>query len=572
MSSKAARENKYFESFRARVLGRYGKAYTSKTPAEWIAANTMLRGRPFSFKDHEYQIRPLNDLCKRVASHKPAQVGWTEIFIRWMLYYCVNYQGFTVIFTQPTKPMVEDFSKGRVKDAILQCEQAQKLVVSGDLDSASVKRIGLSYMYFKGTIGKSSAISVPADALIHDETNFSAPNTMDKFKSRIQHSSWGFIRNISTPTIPSFGVSAMFEDSDKKHILWKCTHCNEWFKLTWPKSIWFNFNGVWYPGDETVIGHNSQAVDYAKELRKAGVDVEAAYRCPKCECELEKGDNWEWVAERPGHDQLIGGVSGYSMSQMDVRWVQPWDIVCASDPELKGYKSLSDFYNFVLGEPHLDAKDGVLPSDFDELHVSNEPILHGVGAFIGIDMGKTCHCTVILPSISAVEADTIAHCFSFDADDLDSTVDRLVENYKPLSIVLDSMPYELSVNKVIKRYPEICHKARYKGDKPRYDQDVNEIRTPRTPAIDLVVSKIRGRQYSYFGPIAEVKNHFNNIARVQDEDEYGNISFSWINLGADHYVHSHVYAELAREVYEMKTRESDSHVVMPSITGMRVAL
>lgn len=567
------RENKAFDTLRARILGRYGKARSTATTAEWIAANTLLKNRPWSFEGHEYQIMPLNDLHKRVASHKPAQVGWTEMFIRWILRYSVEYQGFTTILTQPKKLDAEDFSKGRARDAIMQCDIAQSMLRAGDLDSATVKRIGLSYIYFKGTVGKSAAISVPADALVHDETNFSAPNTMDKFKSRIQHSLWGFIRNISTPTIPKFGVSAMYDDSDKKRILWRCKSCREWQRLKWPNSIYVKLDGEWSSiGEAKNEAEDFTILERAKDLRRRGNPCSATYRCYKCGKEIQKEDNWEWVAEYPGVADYAGGVSGYAMSQMDVGWIAPWDIICASDYSLKGYKSFADFMNFVMGEPTLDAKDGVVEADFKGIVDSSTPQqLTSWGSFIGIDVGLQCHATIMQPPTYTGQ-DLIIRQYKFPAEAMDSHVTSMIKNYNPFAVVIDAMPYELDVNRVIKKFPSLVHKARYKEGKSRYDDEVNEIKADRTVSIDLVVNKVKEKAYLYLGDISETISHFGNIARMQEEDELGNIKFEWINTGPDHYVHSQVLAELAREVIELKQEDGEPGVMLPSIGGVRLAI
>lgn len=557
-----------FSAVRARVLGRYGRSKFTDSDADWIAANTTIRGRPFSFLNHEYQIRPLNDGSPRLASHKPAQVGWTEIFIRWAICKSVKHQGFTTIFTQPTKQMAEDFSKGRAKDAIEQCVAAQELLRGGDLDSAQVKRIGLSYLYFKGTVGKSSAISVPADALVHDETNFSAPDTLDKFKSRIQHSEWALVRNISTPTIPKFGVSQMYEDSDKKHIQWRCTGCGTWQILEWPNSIWFKYPDGWKPAkDEKVLAH-------AKSERRRGIPLEAEYLCCSCGKVMERSNNWEWIAEVPGAESWAGGVSGYSMSWMDVVWKKPWDVICASDPELKGYKHIADFYNFVLGQPHLGAKDGVTETDFQTIvDLVTEQKARSDCSFVGIDVGKTCHVSVYEPGWDSTI--TVARQFTFDGANMETEVDDILEKYNPLAVVIDAMPYELEVDRIITKHKGRVFKTRFKGEKFTYDEVIEEIRVPRTKWIDLVVDNVRNRVYRYlggFGAIVETVRHFENIARISEEDELGNIEYSWVNVGPDHFVLSQVYAELAIAIVEHLAGMDDSGVVPPSIIGVRTGL
>ena len=74
-----------------------------------------------------------------------------------------------------------------------------------DTDNVEVKQLGTSYLYLKGAASSNAPISIPADALVHDELDFSDPLVISQYQSRLTHSPHKFKTKLSTPTIPGKG-------------------------------------------------------------------------------------------------------------------------------------------------------------------------------------------------------------------------------------------------------------------------------------------------------------------------------------------------------------------------------
>lgn len=563
-----AKENRLFRRWRATVLGRYQRSKTDLLPSEWVCKHTSLRGAKFSFKDHEYQIAPLNDVSQELCTLKPSQVGWTEIWIRGTLFYLVNYQGFTAIFTQPSQKQVQQFSKARVNPIIRGCRDAVQLGATGKaLDAAELKQVGSSFLYLKGTKGTSEAISVPSDMNVYDERDFSVQLVINQYKSRLEHSKWGYERHISTPTIPRYGVSEYFERSDKKHRLARCVACGEWQKLRWPDSIWFREG----PGATWRPARDEEALAEFKQRRLDGRTDEAEYLCSKCGRPLDRsGENMEWVAERPGYDKIGAGISGYSMSRMDVAVKTAWDVVDASDQRLGGYKRLQDFHNFCLGEPYLDKTENVSDEQFEAILDSSVGLqASAVGTFVGVDVGKTCNMVVQQPVRAGRRSkDALLYLEKFESSRLVDRIGEAIREFRPYALVVDAQPYEDTVNRAIERYPGIVWKARYGGNNYKLNEKTGELTVPRTPAIDAVLDSIRqgtmvafakGRPDVLTGETTGdgLKQHLGNIAKIheevgEDESEVKDLEFTYINTGPDHWVHAAVYANCGREVLRLR--------------------
>lgn len=574
-----ARENGKFSQFRSMVLGRYHRSKTSLTPSEWIAKHTRHNGIPFSFLHHEYQIMPVNDMSRDMTTEKPAQVGWTEILLRMAIFYCTNYQGFSCIFTQPSQSDVNRFSKSRVNDVLRDCPDVEALNagLKGQLDSAEIKKIGRSYLYLRGTFGTRAAISVPSDMNIYDEKNFSNPLVTNQYKSRLQHSRWGLERNISTPTIPRFGVSALYDNSDRKRMVCRCTHCGKHQVITWPVNIFvrFEIGGIWRPlADDDVR-------ELAIQNRMVGKHCEADFRCVSCFGSLDRSArNMEWVAERPGAQNWAGGVSGYSMSQMDVVFKKAWDIICASDVRLGGYRRWSDFVNFVLGNANLDEHDGITDEQFDAAcDISVAQTTQSAGTLMGVDVGKVCHIQIIKPMKNV---DALIWAETVSADVLKTRVRELVRSFRPYCMVFDAEPYESTINEIIAQYPKIAWKARYGTSNYKINELTGEVGVPRTVALDEVYDGIRNRRISIlakgrpenvYGDTLHdgLKQHLQNMAKVLEEDEdTGDKEFNYVKLGPDHWVHSLAYANVGHHVLELLHRKETQRVSDVGISGAKI--
>ncbi len=150
-------------SFKEQLKTRVQSQSSRQIPSEWICQNTLLRQKAYSFVDHEYQIQFVDDKHRIVTAKKCAQIGFTEILLRWMLCFLVQHQGSQTIFTQPTDTDVGKFAKSRVDVLFEECDIIKRLGTGG-IDSAYLKRVGHSFLNLRGTFGTKAAISVPSDA------------------------------------------------------------------------------------------------------------------------------------------------------------------------------------------------------------------------------------------------------------------------------------------------------------------------------------------------------------------------------------------------------------------------
>lgn len=554
------------ENFKEALNLKFNVASTRLPSSEWIPKHTKLKDKPFSFKDHEYQTAIVDDRSRVVATKKCAQIGVTEVFLRDTLRFLAQNQGSQAIFTQPTDTDAGRFAKSRVDTLFEECPIVKRLGTGG-IDSTSLKRIGTSFLNIRGTFGAKSAISIPSDMNVYDEVNFSNPNVLSQYKSRLQHSVYKYERCISTPTIPGYGVSALYDNSDQKRITCCCTHCGHWQFLDWETNFFFKRkkSSIIYPKDPDII---DQLVD-------AEWDWEVFIGCEKCSKELDRsweGGRREWVAAYPERD----GISGYAIGQPDAAFIEAIEIVRSSDRRFpSGYKKVSDFYNFVLGQDYRDKEAGAIDDNTRALAtISMASPAAATGTFIGVDLGNNCHITVIKDLwVNSRLRPTVIATFEIQKDELETKIPDLMLQYRTHYLVSDALPYTTTVEKLAKASDRmsIC----FYGGKKQYTVSKHTVTANRTSALDEVTGGLSKGEILVASELAYADMfwaHCKNLMKVRAEDDDGEEYYDYIKVGDDHFGHSLGYAMLAREIYmEMKRGESSGDAPV-EVSGVRTSL
>jgi hypothetical protein len=566
------KDTEYGLAFQEILRIKYGDN-SQQSYSDWICENTLLKAKKYSFRDHEYQFSPVDDPARILVMEKCAQMGFTECFFRWMLAFLVKHQGSQGIFTQPTDRDMSTFAKSRADVIMEECPVVKRLGTGG-VDSVQLKRIGSSFLNLRGTFGSRAAISVPSDANNYDEVNFSNPRVLNQYKSRLQHSAYKYERYISTPTIPNYGVSELYNRSDRKRLFIKCNHCGEQQTLDWPTSIFFKEHST-----GKVIPHNDEFIELYIEKE---YEYQPFIGCKKCHRELDRSWQYrEWVAEFPERNRdPDSGISGYHINQLDATYISALEIVRASDKRLDGYKKIEDFYNFVLALPY-EGGDSVKITEASK-QVATIPLAmpdSGSGCYLGVDLGSTCHIVIIkdiyLPTKIGPTPVVIA-AYRVSKDVLEERLPEFIKKYGCLFVVSDAQPYTITVEKIAKMHlnrMSVC----FFGGKKSYSltSDYINVTANRTNALDEVTDSIPVGNTLVASGIPDYDilwQHMKNLVKVKAEDDDGSEYYEYVKVGEDHYGYALCYALLARKIF-LETRPNAKECSAPvNITGTAVSI
>lgn len=548
--------------------------------SDWLINNTSSPKDPnkkWSFKGHEYQIEILNDVTPQLNARKCSQVGFSEITARQALGIGAIRQGIHIIYTLPTAAFSRVFTKSRI-DPVIESSKTLRDMLSKDVDGSDQKRIGNSFIYFRGTIGQQSAISIPASALIHDELDFSDLDNVTTYSSRLGHEQEEdiFKRQFSTPTAAGRAIDAAFKDGSQKYYAVRHDSCG---KVVIPD---FFADSVipGYDGDNSKIR--------AEDLRVPGFKFDLAYlKCSACgnaisQENLINPEKRLWVATYPDRS-----IASYQVSPFDVAAINP---PSRTWRQIADFKRYADWVNFKLGLTSDDAENSVLASIFEQNNQYGnfysydwiapkdwredmEPMFYG--AYAGLDVGKTSWFTVGMrepydwanPAKRRKMVVFYAERIYQDGSDwLGTRVGQLLQIFGINKLVIDAAPDFTTSMGLVQRYPGQVFACRYVPSVRRtkeglMNNDLDEmsgvVSSYRTGSLDDTVKSLnsgmtvlpRMPEDEKVIIIAHLKS-MKKAPKVNDSGEVDPDKMIWETVGndGDHYAHSLNYLHIAESL------------------------
>lgn len=548
-------------------------------PITWLRNRAQLRTEKLElleFQDHLPMVDVYRDWHPLIVAQKGSQIGMTTCQICKLLYYCDTHN-VTAIYTMPTAKDVFEFSQARFAPVI----KASPYLLSrmGNVDNATLKRMGASTLYFRGAQKHSQAISVPADIIINDEYDFSDQAVMDTFEKRVGASKLKWFWRFSTPSIPDFGINALYKDTDQRHWLVKCTSCGKWQNVIFEHNLLKRASGTPYFG------------------------------CRRCKTRLKRR-NGAWVAKYPNkatdavyddQGRLVSpadGMRGYWINPLTFTYVTAtavWGEWKKVERKNTNY-ARKRFHNFDLGMPYLSG-EGLITRD-TILKTMRLDMSEAGFNVIGVDQGDLLHW-VVLRVFPTGRMAVVGYGITNDF----SRIDALLERYRIRAGIIDALPNKHNARDLVQRNRGRMYMAYYRDqrEEKKYvtenkkreqekkqresEQETQTMHLDRTETLDDSGQDwIDGMVYLVGDPmknLSEEQEEFikqmTNMKRDFAEDTKGNTVAVWVKVGDDHYRHAHNYAKAAANIYGRGCIE-DLHVggaidnlVMTSRNGLSIS-
>jgi hypothetical protein len=532
----------HLERVRVAVLGRHSMA----TLAKWLCENTTLGGDPFTFLDHEYQEPIVSDTSQEVAVQKPSQVGISEATIRLALAMVNVVSPMTVIYTLPTAKFASKFVRTRF-DPVIQGSKVMRNAIHSSNDNSELKQFGDSFLYINGAASSNAPISIPADCIISDETDFSDQEVLSQYNSRLTHSKWRLVRKFSTPTLPGFGVNKAFMESRRHYNLCKCIHCNTWFQPDY-------YNHVRIPG------YTGDLREVTKPLLARIRYKEAYVACPKCGGAVDLSPaNRSLVCEN-SEEGLIG--AGYQVTPFDAP-----KIIAASYLVEKStsYVRIQDFVNFGLGLPMEDSEATLTREEIQALFCLDLAGSNTVYV-MGVDVGNVYH--FVIAAIDGFNDMLVVHTERVPMGKAKERYHALRAQYRVLCTVMDSNPHSETVMALqavdVNMYAAVYMRSKSilthnvvekEADKEEGQEFHRQVNINRSKAFDGYMSYLRENHLRIREPFNEeekelITAHHVSMKRVKVFDsESEEMSYSWQKTdGEDHYHHAFLYCWIAGKI------------------------
>jgi hypothetical protein len=390
-----------------------------------------------------------------------------------------------------------------------------------DTDTAGLKRIGDAHLYLRGMQSSVGMKSVPADMVVFDELDETAPAAKAMAKERLAHSEYKRVIELSNPSLPDYGIDEQYQKSDQRHWTIRCGACGTWTALD-----------------------KEFPVKLGEQVRIIRPRPDGSFyrACPRCAAELDLAAG-EWVADYP--DRTI---HGYRISQLFSSTVDPGEILS----EYRTTRYPDRFFNLKIGIPWAD-----LERRLDVLSVlslcRDTPMAESDNSgscVMGVDTGKSLHVVILKEDERA--GGSLRQLVHVGACQDFTDLDALMARFSIERCVIDGLPETHATRAFAQRHRGqvfLNFFNEHQRGAPKWDRESWTVLVNRTEALDASRAAIREKKVVLprrFPLIEEFAKHMAADAKILEEDaETGAKKYRYVRTGEDHFSLAFTYAMLA---------------------------
>jgi Phage terminase large subunit gpA, ATPase domain len=517
---------------------------TSSTLVYFLTEKTYLNGKKFSFLNHEYQ-EFLTELIQdnpgfTFVWKKPSQIGLSELANRIILSRMALRPGEGVLISFPSKAFSQEVIKTRIADAISESPALRDLQ-DKEVDSASVKKfLNNSILYgLSGSKGTSSLLNRPIATCMIDEVDRQDVDVYSGFRSRQTHTAPEDRLNllISTPTAPSVGIDAEFDDCNVQYSAMLRCDCGHEFDPDYYKDV-------------HIPGYND-SLKLLTKTKAAALDLTAAYlECPGCGCHLTTRNSEVFYDKKinPLGTKKRIGVALTPFVAMS--FISIPDLVESSIT----YTSHVEFLNQGLGKT-ATLKDSSIPVG----HIHFIPDESRGMRVIGLDMGKMCaFMSGVVRGDTTIFIDTIEY---LKLSEIEKFFTAFMAEFPTVAAVMDSMPYTDLVYRMVRKFPRLFSSI-YSDPVPQppelYKLKMTDKHGELVRQVNITKNKMMGMMansmddFISFAPTPYndiVVDHITSMRKVRDY-RYQEMIYRWVKPkdGQDHFFHATTYLYTASKL------------------------
>ncbi len=499
-------------------------------PALWVLKHKIKTeaGFPIEFTKRKFLWDMYNDLSPKQCEMKPPQIGLTVKAIV-KTFWVAKKLGRDIIYTLPTQGDVEDMAGDKINRIVAQNPILGQWIK--EHDTVAQKSVGSNLIHYRGTFTSKQAMMVSSGLNVHDEVDVSDPAVINQYETRLEGQDneemkwrWYF----SHPSLAGHGVDVYWQQSDKKEWYITCPQCLKEQVLSWPVNI----------------------------------DIEKGiYICSLCKLPLTDEARidglWKNQDGVAWNGSIVGNYlfSGWHVSQLMLWNKKAVDIIRAFNDPLKNKQY---FYNYILGLPYIGGDDVISPQTVLKNCVA-EVNDQSSRIIIGVDTGLPIHYVCL-------NKDGV---FYYNTCENYNELEKLLNRWPKAVLVSDQGGDLIGIRQLQQKFSGRVFLCYYRKDRKSQEvitwgehEKYGEVVVDRNNMLTLIVEQLRdlGRLRLNGSPEEwqEFANHFGNIYRekvvvkeTKDKDDrslYGN-EYVWKRNGADHFVHSLLYALVGLSKY-----------------------
>jgi len=483
--------------------------------SEWTRRVPEPKAGPLDFRRFPFQreLYAKTSAMPEVVIKKAAQVGISAYLVRWVIYWADTH-GFSALYVFPKKRQLADFSDMRVRALIHASPYLRSRVPTGGVLNKMLKQVGRGQIYFRGSETLDDLDGIDADILAFDEYDTLTHAHIPDAERRLGSSLRRMIRRVGVPSVPGYGISQRYDESDQRVWHVRCSACGEQQPITW------------------------ENVDESG-LRRV------CRRCKRQRLDLSSG---EWVATYADRS-----VRGYHVSRL---MVPDTDMaLMVAESKKREPSAQRAFHNKDLGQEFLPEGSGLTLAairaaqrdyPMPDFYAGNNIVTMGVdpaserniAVRISEHLSDGTKCALFIGEVSTFKA-----------------LDELMERYRVDMAAIEDMPERRSARGFANRFPGRVYLAHYaiteRADPIQVDDDRKVAAIPRTEALDAVIQELRtGQNLLPRNLPPGYEDQLQSPARLIEESSRGDPRARYVKRGPDDYAHAEVYDLVAFELYK----------------------
>ena len=523
-----------------RISGGKGDKQPCPTFLDWALRVPEPKTGRLNFERFPYQRELYADGAEigSVAVMKSTQIGGSALLLRWALYW-PDVFGLTSLYLFPADRQMNDFSNHRIAPLLRGEYLASRVTSPSQINNVHQRQIGDGWLYLRGAQAEAGLESVDADALAFDEYDLIPATSIAVAERRISAPlSKGLIRAVGWPSVDGYGISRLYEQSDRRRWFVKCQACGS------RQFLRFLRRGEGEGGD----GLPSAPSGYVDAAT-------ATLRCGMCDKALAPDTiaGGEWVAEFPDRAER-----GYHIHHLLVPGANLDRLIRASqltDPWAKQV-----FFNRDLGEPY-SPEEGRLSLAAIQAAQSRGGYFQGPPDLgysgdnlvtMGVDVASTRSLHVrISEHLGGSEKRAL---FIGEVDTFDELT-ALMSMYRVHMCAIDHLPEGRLARGFAGDHPGRVYLVSLAGpgqqDVLKIDPEMRHASVRRTEAMDTTIQLIREQRNLLPHDVPEgYVEHMRGPVRFVEKDATGRMTVGYRSTGADDYFMAEAFDLIARELFE----------------------
>lgn len=437
---------------------------------------------------------------------KGSQLGFSDCLINVTLFSLFNSK--PCLYILPTADEIRDFSTSRFDTPI------KKMAFNSNCDNVHHKIINQTSLYLRGGHSRSKLKSISVQYLIIDEFEEQLEEMIELARERLSGFSDKHEINFSTPKLYDSGIFKEYNKCDKYLYNVPCCDC----KRMQPLSLDENLLKIEDGFTHCAFCKSKWPDEYKKVMNKFG----------------------KWIKTSVGN-----GVKGYHISQLYSPTISAEEIVTklhSCDTDI----SKQEFFNSKLGLPYESSTSRL------NIELASKRIglynCDNLAKYAGIDISSAsnhymvivsrCDYGLIIDKILRPTWDEIPNIIK-DNNIVKCIVDANPERYKSkeLRALVGNNIVHLAL------YPKMRSLCNLTSDRIY-------IQINRTEAIDNILNyyeknRIIINNHNNSESITECLTHCCNLVRSYRKTRTGIIEPYYLDVGADHYAHAILYADIS---------------------------